>query len=79
LRLRGHIDSTSTDTSPLDTANLQLTISAAHIVNLVANGMSNEEILAGLPDLALEDVRQAPRFAAMVAEDQVYPLLGSQA
>ncbi len=79
MRRRGHIDSTSTDTSPVDTANLQLTISAAHIVNLVANGMSNDEILVELPDLEIEDIRQALRFAAMAAEDQVFPLPGSEA
>lgn len=51
-----------------------LRISAAHIVNLVANGMSSEEILAEFPDLESEDIRQALRFAAMAAEDQVFPL-----
>ena len=56
-----------------------LRISAAHIVNLVANGMSSDEILAELPDLEIEDIRQALRFAAMAAEDQVFPLPASAA
>jgi len=56
-----------------------LRISAAHIVNLVANGMSSEDILAELPDLDREDIRQALRYAAMAAEDQVFPLPASAA
>ena len=54
-----------------------LRISAAHVVNLVASGMSIEEILAELPDLEAEDIRQALRYAAMMAEDQVFPLPAS--
>ena len=54
-----------------------LRISAAHIVNLVANGMSHEEIMAEFPDLESEDIRQALRYAAIVAEDQVFPLPAS--
>ncbi|MBS1185394.1 MAG: hypothetical protein H6R09_995 [Proteobacteria bacterium] len=56
-----------------------LRISAAHIVNLVANGMSSEDILAEFPDLDREDIRQALRYAAMAAEDQVFPLPASAA
>jgi len=54
-----------------------LRISVAHVVNLVANGMTAEEILAELPDLETEDIRQALRYAAMAAEDQVFPLPAS--
>ena len=54
-----------------------LRISVAHIVNLVANGMSGEEILAEHPDLEAEDIRQALRYAAMAAEDQFFPLPAS--
>jgi uncharacterized protein (DUF433 family) len=56
-----------------------LRISAAYIVNLVADGMSNEEILAELPELEIEDIRQALRFGAMAGEDQVFPLPASVA
>ena len=49
-------------------------ISAALVVNLVANGMTNEEILAEYPDLEPEDIRQALRYAAWTAEDVVIPL-----
>ncbi len=42
------------------------------IVNLVANGMTVEEILEEYPDLEAEDVRQALRYAAWAVEDVVY-------
>lgn len=57
----------------------RLRISAAHIVNLVANGMSSEDILAEFPDLDSEDIRQALRYAAMAAEDRIFPLPASAA
>ena len=34
------------------------------IVNLVANGMTEAEILVEYPDLEAEDIRQALRYAA---------------
>ena len=51
-----------------------LRISVAHVVNLVANGMTPAEIVAEHPDLEKEDVRQALAYAAVIAEDQVYPI-----
>jgi uncharacterized protein (DUF433 family) len=51
-----------------------LRISAAHIVNLVANGMTTAQILADHPDLEQDDVRQALGYAAAIAEDQVHPI-----
>lgn len=41
-----------------------LRISVAHIVNLVANGMTPAQIVGELPDLDEEDVRQAVAYAA---------------
>jgi uncharacterized protein (DUF433 family) len=38
-------------------------ISVSLVVNLVANGMSFSEILAEYPDLELEDIQQALRYA----------------
>jgi uncharacterized protein (DUF433 family) len=35
------------------------------VVNLVANGMSTEEIIREYPGLEAEDIRQAPRHARM--------------
>ncbi len=43
-------------------------ISVSLVVNLVADGMSFEEILDEYPDLELEDIRQALRYAAWVAD-----------
>ncbi len=34
-------------------------IPVAHVVNLIANGMTVEEILADYPDLEAEDIREA--------------------
>lgn len=51
-----------------------LRISVAHIVNLIANGMTPADIVADLPDLEVEDIRQALAYAAVLAEDQLHPL-----
>ena len=51
-----------------------LRISVAHVVNLVANGMTSAQIVAKHPDLEEEDVRQALGYAAAIAEDQVHPI-----
>ena len=51
-----------------------LRISVAHVVNLVANGMTPAQIVAEHPDLEEEDVRQALAYAAAIAEDQVHPI-----
>ena len=51
-----------------------LRISVAHIVNLVANGMTTEQIVADLPDLEAEDIRQALGYAAALAKDELHPL-----
>jgi uncharacterized protein (DUF433 family) len=51
-----------------------LRISVAHVVNLVANGMTPAQIIEELPDLEEEDVRQALAYAAALAHDEVHPL-----
>jgi uncharacterized protein (DUF433 family) len=51
-----------------------LRISVAHVVNLVANGMTPAQIVADLPDLEDEDVRQALAYAAAIARDEVHPI-----
>ena len=51
-----------------------LRISVAHVVNLVANGMTPSQIVADLPDLEEEDIRQALAYAAALAGDQIHPL-----
>jgi uncharacterized protein (DUF433 family) len=47
-------------------------ISVSLIVNLVASGMTVDEILDEYPDLEAEDVQQALRYAAWATEDVVY-------
>ena len=51
-----------------------LRISVAHVVNLVANGMTPAQIIADLPDLEEADIRQALAYAAALAQDEVHPL-----
>lgn len=49
-------------------------ITVAHIVNLVANGMSVEHIINEHPDLEAEDVRQALSYAALLTTEELHPL-----
>jgi uncharacterized protein (DUF433 family) len=49
-------------------------ITVALILNLVANGMTVEEIIADYPYLEPEDIHQALRYAAWMAEDTVHQL-----
>lgn len=51
-----------------------LRISVAHVVNLVANGMTPAQIVADLPDLEEEDVQQALAYAAALAQDELHTL-----
>ena len=51
---------------------MRLTVSL--VVNLIANGMSVADILDQYPDLEAEDIRQALRYAAFLAEEHVQPL-----
>jgi uncharacterized protein (DUF433 family) len=51
-----------------------LRISVAHVVNLVANGMTPAQIVQELPDLEEEDVRQALVYAAALAQDEIHHL-----
>jgi uncharacterized protein (DUF433 family) len=44
-------------------------ITVSLIVNLVAHGMTAAEILGEYPDLEVEDVRQALRYAAALATE----------
>jgi uncharacterized protein (DUF433 family) len=47
------------------------------VVSLVANGLTTEQILAEYPDLDGEDVRQALRYVASLAAEEVHPLSGT--
>jgi uncharacterized protein (DUF433 family) len=44
-------------------------ISVSLVVNLVANGMTIDEIIAEYPSLEPEDVQQALRYAAWTSDD----------
>jgi uncharacterized protein (DUF433 family) len=46
------------------------------ITNLLANGMTVEEIIDEYPDLEPEDIQQALHYAAWAAEDTVYIPIG---
>jgi uncharacterized protein (DUF433 family) len=47
-------------------------VTVSLIINLVANGMSDEEIVEAYPYLEREDVRQALQYAAWLAEESVH-------
>jgi uncharacterized protein (DUF433 family) len=49
-------------------------ITVSLVVNLVANGMTVDEILREYPSLEAEDIRRALQYAAALAAEEVYPL-----
>lgn len=49
-------------------------ITVSLLLNLVANGQTTEQILDDYPYLEPEDVEQALRYAAWLAEESVHPL-----
>jgi len=49
-------------------------IAVSLVLNLVAQGMTVEEILDAYPYLEPEDIGQCLRYAALLAEESVYPL-----
>ena len=53
-------------------ADCELRISVSPIVNLLANGLSTDQIIAEYPDLEAIDIEQSLRYAAWTAEDVVY-------
>ncbi len=52
----------------------QKRVTVSLVINLVANGMSTEEIVEAYPYLEPEDVRQALQYAAWLAEESVHTL-----
>ena len=54
-------------------------ISVSLVINLVANGMSVQEIVAEYPDLQPEDVEQSLCYAAWVVDDTIYVPTGAAA
>ena len=56
--------------------SMRITVSL--IVNLVANGMTTNEILTEYPDLEPDDIREALQYAASLASEEVHPFSGSR-
>ncbi len=54
-----------------------LRIPIATVVGMVADGMSNQEILAAYPDLEADDIREAMRYAAEAVRERELPLAAS--
>jgi len=52
-----------------------LRIPVATVVGMVANRMTNEEILAAFPDLEPEDIQEALLFAAQAVRERQLPVL----
>ena len=52
-----------------------LRIPVATVVAMVAEGMTEAEILQALPDLEPEDIREALRFAAEAVQERALPLV----
>ena len=48
---------------------MRMTVSL--VVNLVANGMSTEDILSEYPDLEAGDIRQALQYASALANEEI--------
>ena len=51
-----------------------LRIPVATVVAMVADGMSEEEILAAYPDLEAEDIKQSLHYAAEAVRERELPL-----
>jgi uncharacterized protein (DUF433 family) len=52
-----------------------LRIPVATIVDMIAHGMTDAEILAAYPDLEHEDIREALRYAAETVRERQLPIL----
>ena len=51
-----------------------LRISVSQVVNMIANGMSQQDILRDFPFLEAEDIRQALGYVAALANEEVHEL-----
>ncbi len=49
-------------------------IPVAMLVRMLASGTSEAELLADYPQLVIEDIREALRFAAANLDDRIVPL-----
>jgi len=51
-----------------------LRIPVSTVVGMIADGMADAEILRSFPDLQLEDIREALRYAAEAVRERELPL-----
>lgn len=49
-------------------------ITVSVILKMLAGGKSIEEVIEAYPELEVEDVRQAMKYAAWVVSDQIHPV-----
>ncbi len=49
-------------------------ITVALVLNLLANGMTPDEIVRDYPPLEIEDIYQVLRYAAWLADERILPL-----
>lgn len=54
-----------------------LRLPVATVVEMVADGMSEDEILRAYPDLEPEDIHEALRYAAAAVREREIPLLSN--
>jgi uncharacterized protein (DUF433 family) len=45
------------------------------VVNLVANGMSEDEIIKEYPDLEPDDIKEVLRYVSWLAKEELHPAL----
>ncbi len=55
-----------------------LRIPVATVVGMIADGMSEKEILKAYPDLEAADIREALHFAAEAVRERELPLLNNR-
>jgi uncharacterized protein (DUF433 family) len=53
----------------------RLRIPVVTVVSMVADGMSDEEILQAYPDLEREDIREALQYAAAAVREREIPIV----
>jgi uncharacterized protein (DUF433 family) len=51
-----------------------LRIPVSTVIGMIADGMAEEEVLRSFPDLQLEDIREALRYAAEAVRERELPL-----
>lgn len=52
-----------------------LRIPVTTVIDMVASGMSTDEILSAYPDLEREDIREALQYAAAAVRERQLPLV----